>query len=214
MHIPDGFVAPVVYLPAIALAVPAWALALRRLRSRLRDEAIPRLAVLTALAFVLSTLMIPLPGGTSAHLSGVPLLALLFGVGAAFLAYSVVLVLQLFLFGAGGVTVLALNALLLGLCGAAAARALFRLLVRRHEATAVLVASGGAVLVSAALIALVLGAQPLLAHDAGGQPLFFPFGFSVTLPAVLLPHLAIAAGEAALTWFIWRHARQRGWVTP
>jgi len=38
----------------------------------------------------------------------------------------------------------------------------------------------------------VLGFQPEIAHTADGQPLFFPFGLSVTLPAVVLPHLILA----------------------
>jgi uncharacterized membrane protein YsdA (DUF1294 family) len=51
MHIPDGFIAPQMYVPAYAASAGLWALALRRLKTRLREEAIPRLAVLTALAF-------------------------------------------------------------------------------------------------------------------------------------------------------------------
>ena len=75
MHIPDGFISPRFFVPAYAVAAGCWACAVRRLRRDLPEEAIPRLAVLTALAFVLMMVAIPLPGGTSVHATGVALLA-------------------------------------------------------------------------------------------------------------------------------------------
>ena len=117
MHIPDGFIAPQVYLPAYGVAAGLWTYGLRRLRAVLREETIPRLAVLTAFCFVVTMVMLPLPGGTSVHATGIALLALLFGVWTAFVAFSIVLLLQALLFGAGGVTALAVNALAMGMVG-------------------------------------------------------------------------------------------------
>ena len=77
----------------------------------------PAVGALTAVAFVLQTIMIPLPGGTSTHLVGASLLALLRGPLVAFLCESLVLLLQALFFGAGGITVLGVNALAMGLCG-------------------------------------------------------------------------------------------------
>jgi cobalt/nickel transport system permease protein len=212
MHIPDGFIAPQVYLPAYALAAGAWWWSARGLRRSLEAEQVPRLAVLAALAYALGLVMIPVPGGTSGHALGVALLALLFGVRIAFVAYSLVLALQSLLFGAGGITALAVNALCMGLAGAAVAVAVFRGLRGVNEAAAVIAATWVSVLVSATLVALVLGVQPLIARREDGQPLFFPFGIGLTLPAVLLPHLVIGAGEALLTLMVWRYARARRWA--
>jgi cobalt/nickel transport system permease protein len=58
---------------------------------------------------------------------------------------------------------------------------------------------------------LALGLQPIIAHTEGGQPLFFPFGFSVTLPAVMIPHAVIGVGEGILTLLMWRFVERRGW---
>lgn len=213
MHIPDGFLAPQTYLPAAALAVGAWAWAARGLRTRLDETTVPRLALLTALAYGLGLVMLPLPGGTSGHALGVALLALIFGVRLAFLAYSGVLLLQALLFGAGGITALPVNALALGLAGGATAVAAHRLLRGLHASTAVAVAAWLSVVVPGALLALVLGSQPLIAQRPDGTPLFFPFGIEVTLPAILIPHFLIGIGEAALTLLVWRYARTRKWLT-
>lgn len=211
MHIPDGFLSPQTYLPAAALAVGAWAWAGRQLRNALDETLIPRLAMLTALAYGLGLVMLPLPGGTTGHALGVAMLALLFGLRLAFLAYSGVLLLQALLFGAGGLTALPINALAMGLAGSSVALAAFRLLKPLNETLAVAVAAWLSVMVPGTLVALVLGIQPLIAHQPDGTPLFFPFGLEITLPAVLIPHVFIGLGEAALTLMVWRYARMRKW---
>lgn len=212
MHIPDGLISPQTYLPALALAVPLWALAARRLRHELGDETLPRLAVFTALAFLLSTLMLPLPGGTSGHAVGVGLLALVFGPWAAFMAYSLVLVLQAVVVGAGGITSLPVNALVIGLLGAWTTVALHGALRRLGEGPAVVIAVWTAVMLSALGLALVLGLQPAIAQAPDGTPRFFPFGPAITVPALLVPHALIGAGEAVLTLLVFRHARRRRWL--
>ncbi|MFO8152258.1 energy-coupling factor ABC transporter permease [Thioalkalivibrio sp.] len=212
MHIPDGLISPQTYLPALALAAPLWWWAGREFAGRVGDEALPRLAVFTALAFVLSGLMLPLPGGTSGHAIGVGMLALIFGPWVAFLSHTLVLLLQALVMGAGGITALPVNALAMGFLGAWTAYLLFRLLSPLQAEFAVFVAVLLSILVSALIVALVLGLQPMIARAPDGSPRFFPFGWSVTVPAILLPHLFIAMGEAALTLLIWRHARRRRWL--
>ncbi len=220
MHIPDGLLAPNTYLPALAVALPLWFVAIRRVAAELDEALIPRLAVVTAAAFVLTTLMIPLPGGSSAHLVGVPLLALLFGWWTAFLAYSAVLLLQTLLLGTGGITALPVNALAMGGVGAAVTLSLWRLLGARHRRRAgappvpgapVIIATVGGIVAAAAVLAGVLGLQPVLARDADGAPLFFPFPMTITLPALVLPHLIIGLGEGVVTWIVLRQLAWHGW---
>ncbi len=207
MHIPDGFIAPQVYVPLYAVAGACWAHALRRVRRVLDEDTIPLLALLTAFTFVLGMVALPLPGGTTAHATGVALLALLFGVWTAFLAFSVVLLMQALLFGDGGITSLPLNALAMGLAGGAAAVAGFRLLKNLREKLALFLAGWLAINVAALLMALALGLQPHVARDASGAPLFFPFGWQITLPAVMLPHLLVGLAEGALTLSLYRFAQ-------
>jgi len=213
MHIPDGFLSPETFIPTWALAVGCWSWAARGLRTRIDETTLPRLAMLTALAYALGLIMLPLPGGTSGHALGVALLALLFGIRLAFLSYSLVLLLQALLFAAGGITALGVNALAIGLAGSATAVAVHRLLRGAYEPLAVVVAAYASVLASAVLIGLALGLQAHIAYDAAGRPLYFPFSFHIVLPAIVVPHLFIGLGEAALTLVVWRYARARGWTS-
>ena len=81
-------------------------------------------------------------------------------------------------------------------------------LIRRwRENAALLVAGWASTNVSALLLAIALGLQPVIASDASGQPLFFPFGLSITLPAVMIPHAFIGVGEGLLTLAVVRFVR-------
>ena len=114
---------------------------LRRLQRMIDPATLPRLAVATAAAFALMLVTVPLPGGTTVHVSGVGMIAVLFGVWQGFLALSLVFLLQALMFGDGGVTALPVNALAMGLCGSLAAVAVFRIL-RRLQTTVAIFCAG------------------------------------------------------------------------
>ena len=100
-------------------------------------------------------------------------------------------------------------ALAMGLAGSAAACLGYRLLRRVDERAGLFAAGWIATVLPAVLVAVVLGVQPALAHAADGQPLFFPFGLSVTLPAVVLPHAILGIGEGLLTVLVVSFLRRR-----
>jgi cobalt/nickel transport system permease protein len=204
MHIPDGFITPKMYLPAYAVAAGLWVYGARRVKARLDQKTIPLIAVVTALVFVLMMVVIPLPGGTSAHATGIALLAVLFGVWISFLSVSLVLLLQALLFGIGGVTTLPIGALAMGLAGSTVALTGYASLRRWSQKAALFTAGWLSVALPAFLLALVLGVQPLLAHRSDGTPLFFPFGLEITVPAVTVPHLLIGVAEGLLTVFVYQ----------
>jgi len=209
VHVPDGFLSPQTYVPAFVVAGGAWAYAARQLQRRLDDTLLPRLAVLSALGFVLMSVMLPLPGGTSVHASGIGILAVVFGPWITFAVVSLVLLLQALVFGAGGITVLPVNALAMGLAGSASACLGYGLFRRIDERAGLFAAGWLATVVPSILIAVVLGLQPAIAHTAEGQPLFFPFGLSVTLPAVVVPHVLLGVGEGLLTILVVSFLRRR-----
>lgn len=102
MHIPDGFLAPQVYIPAYLVDIGLLFYAFKRFKKDLKEKTIPYLASLSAFSFIIMSIAIPLPGGTSVHGLGVASLSLLFGPWTAFLSISLVLFLQATIFGEGG----------------------------------------------------------------------------------------------------------------
>ena len=199
MHVPDGFLGPQTWLPATGAAAVGWAWASRHARTSLKAEHVPSLGVVTAACFGLMLVTIPLPGGTSIHITGIGLLALRFGVATSYLAITLVLTLHALLLGDGGLTTMPLTSLALGLAGASAVVAVHRLGRRFAGSYAPGVAAFAGVVIAATIMAVALGLQPLLAHDPQGAPLYFPFGLKTTLPAVVLPHLIVGLLEGTLT---------------
>ncbi len=185
MHIPDGFLAPTLTLPAYAVAAPLWVRAARKHFGPSQIEALPALGALSAVAFVLQTIMIPVPGGTSTHLVGASLLALVRGPWVAFVCESMVLLIQSLFFAAGGVTVLGVNALAIGLAGPTSAWVLYRVLEPRFPRLAAFGAGYVGLQVSTLAVAAILGVQHAL------SPAQLPTPFSVVLVAMMVPSLLV-----------------------
>jgi cobalt/nickel transport system permease protein len=208
MHVPDGFLSPHVTIPAYAVSAPLWAWAARRHFGPASVESLPVLGSLTALAFVLQTIVIPVPGGTSTHLVGVALLAILHGPLAAFVCESLVLLVQALFFGAGGITVLGVNALAMGLLGPLAGWLAWRAARRLSERAALFLAGW----VSTQVASLAVTGALALQHRL--DPAYFPVPPAVALAAMMLPSLTVAGvveglyTVAALS--LLRRARVRG----
>jgi len=197
MHIPDGFLSPGTYLPATAVAAGLIIVAMRR--ADLESEKIAAVAAISAFSFVVMLFAMPIPGGTSVHLGGVGLMAVLFGPWTAFGALSLVLLIQALLFGEGGITAYGVHVIAIAFAGTMSAYGIYRTLRRFSENAARFAAGYIGMVVPALIVAAVLGVQPLIAHDAGGKPLFFPFGLEVTLPSIVVPHLIAGVAEGAVT---------------
>ncbi len=118
MHIPDAFIP----LPQAALywivALIFLALAIRWARSELNEDKIPLIAVLAAGIFALQSFNLPVSMGTSGHLVGGALAAIVLGSPfAAVFILTLVLIIQGFIFGDGGITVMGANILNMGVIG-------------------------------------------------------------------------------------------------
>ena len=207
MHIPDGFLSPLITVPAFAAAAPVWIWSARSRFGASAIDSLPVIGSLTAVAFAIQTIMIPVPGGTSTHLLGVTLLALLYDPRVAFVCESLVLLLQAALLGAGGFTVLGVNALAMGLLGPGAGWLLFRLLRRLSERTGAFLSAWLALQVSTLAVAGALALQHRL------SPSFFPVPPAVMLASMTIPSALAGLLEGAYTVLalsILRKANLRG----
>jgi cobalt/nickel transport system permease protein len=188
MHIPDGFLSPEVAAAAGAVSVGTVAYALRRADRDLDDRAVPLLGVTGAFIFAAQMLNFPVAGGTSGHLLGATLAAVLLGPWLACIVMTVVLTGQAFVFADGGVTALGANVLNMGVIGALVAGFAVKLLPQRRE----WFLGGVAAIAWLAVMAGALATSLQLAIS-GTVPL------GAVLPPMLGVHALIGIGEAAVT---------------
>jgi cobalt/nickel transport system permease protein len=118
MHIPDSFIPLTQALVYWAIALVFIALSLRWARDEMNEEKIPLVAVLAAGIFALQSFNLPVGMGTSGHLVGGALAAIILGSPfAAVFILTLVLIVQGVLFGDGGITTMGLNILNMGVIG-------------------------------------------------------------------------------------------------
>jgi len=118
MHIPDAFIP--IWQGAIywIIALIFIALALRWARNEMNEEKLPLVAVLAAAIFALQSFNLPVSMGTSGHLVGGALAAIILGSPfAAVFILTLVLIVQAVLFGDGGITTLGANIINMGVIG-------------------------------------------------------------------------------------------------
>ena len=117
MHIPDGFIDIPTSTAFVALAGAGVALSLRGARSSLDDKTAPLAGLTATFIFAVQMLNFPVAAGTSGHLLGGALAAVLVGPFTATLALTVVLLMQALLFADGGLTAIGLNVFNMSIIG-------------------------------------------------------------------------------------------------
>lgn len=203
MHIPDGYLGPATYGGLWAAMVPIWIYTSKKVKKNLEAAEVPFLAMASVFSLIAMVFAVPLPGGTSGHLNGSTLIAILLGPWPAVMAISVALTLQALLFGEGGITALGANCFNIAFLGSIVGYGLYRMMTAWAffpKALAAGIASYLSLNLSGLVTAIELGLQPMI-HPA--QSSYFPFPLKVSLPAVMIPHLTILGLiEATLTFLI------------
>jgi cobalt/nickel transport system permease protein len=194
MHIPDGFIDGTTSAGAGVVAAGGLGAALRRAGQVLDERRVPLAGLVAAFIFAVQMLNFPVASGTSGHLLGGALAAVLVGPSVGAVCVSVVLLVQALLFADGGLSALGLNVLNMALVGAFAAYLLFvglrRLLPARPGSVAV--AAG----VAAGLSVVVASAAFAIEYAIGGSG-----GASVAtvVGAMVGVHTLIGIGEGVIT---------------
>ncbi|CAL9537938.1 energy-coupling factor ABC transporter permease [Streptomyces sp. Tu 3180] len=206
MHAPDGFIDAPVSAAAGVVAAAALAVSLRGARRELEDTSgpsavqagaertAPLAGLVAAFIFAVQMLNFPVAAGTSGHLMGGALAAILVGPYTGVLCVSVVLLLQAVLFADGGLTALGVNITTMAITTTVVAYALFRGLVAVLPRTrrSVTAASFVAALVSVPASAIVF----TLLYAIGGTT---DVSIGKVAGAMVGVHVLIGVGEAAIT---------------
>ncbi len=119
MHIPDAFIPITQAAVYWVVALVFIALSLRWAKREMSEDKVPLVAVLAAGIFAIQALNIPIPWGTSGHMAGAALAAIVLGSPfAGIFILTLVLIVQGVFFGDGGITVMGANILNMGVVGA------------------------------------------------------------------------------------------------
>ena len=163
MHIPDGFLSTPVWTTMDAVSAPAIVLVARRAQRETQDHRIPLLGVMGAFVFAAQMINFPVGLGTSGHLLGGALLAIVLGPASAVLVMTAILALQALIFQDGGVLALGANTFNMALAGVAAGYLPYRLWLGRSRTGAIFAAGALSVVVSAwlALAQLLISGVPM-----------------------------------------------------
>lgn len=194
MHVPDGFIDAPVSITAGAVAVAGVAVSLRGARRELDDRTAPLAGLTAAFVFAAQMLNFPVAAGTSGHLLGGTLAAILVGPYTGVLCVSVVLMMQALLFADGGLTALGVNIVNMALVTVLVGYGLFRLLLRVLPKTQGSVA--GASFTAAVVSVPASAAVFTLIYAVGGTT---DVSIGKVAGAMIGVHVLIGIGEALIT---------------
>ena len=192
MHIPDGFLNVATAATTYVVSVGGISSAVRMTNRKLGEKHVPLMGILAAFIFAAQMLNFPVAGGTSGHIIGAALAAILLGPWAAMLIMSSVLIAQCLIFQDGGLLALGANIFNMGIVATFGGYYLYRLvsLLMGHSQKNTLVgafaAGWGSVFLASIMCAIELALS-------GTSPL------QVALPAMAGIHAIIGVGEGVIT---------------
>jgi cobalt/nickel transport system permease protein len=197
VHVPDGFLDAPTSIVTGVVAAAGVAVALRGARRELDDRTAPMAGLVATFVFAGQMVNFPVGAGTSGHLMGGALAAVLAGPWTAVLCVSVVLLVQALFMADGGITALGTNVVLLALVAVAASWLVFVVLRRLLPKRIGVVAPAAVV---AALVSVPAAAAVFTFLFAVGGAA--PVDTGAVLTAMLGWHTLIGIGEAVITGLV------------
>lgn len=192
LHIPDGFLSAPVALVFYVLSGIAVGMAVRQTNRTLKESTAPLMGVLAAFIFAAQMMNFPVAGGTSGHMLGGALAAILLGPWAAIIVMTSVVGIQALVFQDGGLAALGANVFNMGVTTAVVGYAIYKFIAvaGRYSRPFILAATFAAAWISVMLAALLTSIQ-LVVSDTSE--------LSVVLPAMLGVHALIGIGEGLIS---------------
>jgi len=202
MHIPDGLLDPittiVLWILTIAILIFGYFRMGKMFEKEDSEKLIPYIGVLAAIIFAFQFVNYPVPGGTSGHLVGGTLVAIILGPWASVIVLFLILVIQS-LFGDGGITALGANTFNMGIIGGIVGFYLVMLFVRLLNNTSlkkeikVTIATAIGSYISIVLASFICGIEIGI---SGTIPI------EIAVPAMVFWHILIGIGEAIISALI------------
>ena len=192
MHIPDGFLNVATVATTYAVSAGGIGNAVRIANKKLGEKQVPLMGVLAAFIFAAQMLNFPIAGGTSGHLIGAALAAILLGPWAAVLIMSCVLIAQCLIFQDGGLLALGANIFNMGIVASFSGYYLYRLATsllgdnKKSKLIGGFLGAWGSVFLASIFCAVELAVS-------GTSPI------GVVLPAMAGLHALIGIGEGLIT---------------
>jgi cobalt/nickel transport system permease protein len=192
VHIPDGFLSAGVVASTGVVSATGVGLAARLAARGLGEKHIPLVGLVAAFIFAAQMLNFPVLGGTSGHLLGAALAAILLGPWTGLLVMSLVLIVQALVFQDGGLLALGANIFNMAMVGCFAGHVIYRGLRRLlGESRRVILASGFVAAWATVLVASAVAAAELAISGTST--------WEIALPAMIGVHALIGIGEGAIT---------------
>lgn len=194
MHAPDGFLNIGTAAATAGISAGVVGIAFRQARSELKEKQIPLAGITAAFIFAAQMFNFPVAAGTTGHLLGGALGAILLGPAVGTVVVTIVVVIQAVVFADGGLTALGYNVLNMAVVTSFGGYAIFRLFrtVLPKSATGVTAATG-----LASGLSVVLGAAAFSVEWLFGATV--PVPFDTVFGAMVGVHLLIGIGEGVLS---------------
>ena len=194
MHIPDGFLTANAWVPAWIISGGGIGYCLKKTAVVLKDKMVPLTGVMAAFIFAAQMLNFPVAGGTSGHLLGGVLAAVLLGPYMGAIVIAVVLTAQCLIFQDGGLTALGANIFNMSFLGAMGGYFIYKLIRKvLGEGKGIITSAGIAAWIS---VIIASGACAVELALSGTSP------FKIAFPAMVGVHAFIGIGEAIITCLV------------
>ncbi len=191
MHIPDGFIDLKTAVSTGVVSAGGMAAAIYKVKQFFKARVIAMMGIIAALIFACQMINFTIPGGTSGHLLGGALAAIILGPYAGSIVLAVVLIVQCFVFMDGGVVALGANIFNMAIIGVYGSYLVYRLIGKISKSRVNFYISTAA----AAWLSVVV-ASFFAALELGFSG---TYAMGVTMKAMVLVHMVIGVGEALIT---------------
>ncbi len=199
LHIPDGFLSVLISATFWVFTLVIVGIAVNRSKKTLQDRQIPLMGIMAAFIFAAQMINFPVAGGTSGHLLGGALAAIVLGPWSGILVMTSVIALQGLLFQDGGLVVMGANIFNMGILTVMIGYGLYATVAGQQRKGVQVAVIGVASWLSVMASALVASIQIWLSGTSPARIVF---------PAMLTVHALIGVGEALITVAAFSFIRQ------